>query len=244
MSEKLQKVLARIGLGSRREIEKWIAQGRIMVNGTIAKLGERAELSDKILIDNKPIYLTKIKPAKRRVLLYHKPAGEICTRLDPEGRPTVFDHLPPLHQQRWIAVGRLDINTSGLLLFTNDGELANRLLHPSYEIEREYAVRVFGQVNISTLRRLKQGVELEDGLAAFTSIEDAGGEGINHWYHVTLKEGRTREVRRLWESQGVTISRLIRVRFSSIQLPRFLRAGKWQELAVDEVNTLASTVKL
>lgn len=239
MTEKLQKVLARAGLGSRREIEKWIEQGRVSVNGEIAKLGDRVDTDVRILVDGRPVSLRATETIKRRILMYHKPVGEICTRSDPEGRPTVFDHLPLLRNQRWIAIGRLDFNTAGLLLFTNDGELANRLMHPSAEIEREYAVRVLGEVNKEMLGKLKKGVELEDGFANFAEIIDAGGEGANHWYHVTLKEGRNRIVRRLWESQGITVSRLIRIRFGNIQLPRTLRLGRWEDLEKVEIENLA-----
>jgi 23S rRNA pseudouridine2605 synthase len=240
MTEKLQKVLARAGLGSRREIEKWIAEGRITINGKPAKLGDRIDLSANITIDNRPVILRPQQMEKQRVIIYHKPEGEVCTRSDPEGRPTVFENLPRLRNQRWIAVGRLDINTSGLLLFTTDGELANRLMHPSSEIEREYAVRILGTVDNEMIKRLKKGVQLEDGFAAFTDIQDAGGTGVNHWYHVVLKEGRNREVRRLWESQNVKVSRLIRVRFANIQLPRLLRPGRYQELEAQQVMDLVA----
>lgn len=238
MSEKLQKVLARAGLGSRRQLEKWIEQGRITVNGQIATLGERVELADRILVDGRPIFIREAESIKCRVIRYHKPSGEICSRTDPEGRPTVFENLPLLRNQRWIAIGRLDFNTSGLLLFTNDGELANRLMHPSAQIEREYAVRVLGEVEKNVLQQLKKGIMLEDGMAAFNTIHDAGGEGANHWFHVTLQEGRNRIVRRLLESQGLTVSRLIRIRFGNIQLPRHLRPGKWEDLETGDLQTL------
>lgn len=244
MTEKLQKVLARMGLGSRREIETWIEQGRIKINNVLAKLGDRVDETAKIQVDDRVVNVGKAQEIKRRVLLYHKPVGEICSRIDTEGRPTVFDRLPRLHNQRWIAVGRLDFNTAGLLLFTNDGELAHRLMHPSYEIEREYAVRVLGEVNADTLKLLRSGVQLEDGMANFDEIRDAGGQGANHWYHVTLKEGRNREVRRLWESQGITVSRLIRVRFANVQLPRFLRAGRWEDAEPEETAGLVQLVGL
>lgn len=245
MSEKLQKVLARAGFASRREIERWIEEGRVRINGELAKLGDRVDIASvKIQVDGKLVNLRPTQAIKRKILIYHKPVGEVCSRTDPEGRPTVFDHLPRLRNQRWIAIGRLDFNTAGLLLFTNDGELANHLMHPSSEVEREYAVRVMGSVDKVMLSRLKKGVELEDGPAAFTGIVDAGGEGVNHWYHVVLKEGRNREVRRLWESQGVTVSRLIRIRFGNILLPRWLRMGKWHELPSDEVNALSALVGL
>ncbi len=236
-TEKLQKVLARSGLGSRRQLEEWIQAGRVSVNGNLAKLGDRVTAKDRILVDGDPIAAHALEDKKTRVLLYHKPEGEICTRSDPEGRPTVFDHLPLLRYGRWISVGRLDINSAGLLIFTNDGELANRLMHPSANLEREYAVRVFGEVDDAMLRRLKKGVELEDGVAKFTSITDKGGEGRNHWYHVTIGEGRKREVRRLWESQsGIKVSRLIRIRFGKVLLPPQLRSGKWVELEVTEIS--------
>lgn len=244
MSEKLQKVLARAGLGSRREIEKWIQEGRVRIDNVIAKLGDRVELTAKIKVDDRLVELNKTQQIKRRVILYHKPVGEICARHDPEGRPTVFDKLPRLLNQRWISIGRLDFNTAGLLLFTNDGDLAHRLMHPSYEIEREYAVRVLGEVKPEVLKRLRLGVELEDGKAKFDEIRDAGGEGANHWYHVILREGRNREVRRLWESQGITVSRLIRVRFANVQLPRFLRAGKWYDLEREGMAELINKVGL
>lgn len=244
MSEKLQKVLARAGLASRRKIEEWITAGRILIDGKVAKLGDRVNSSAKILVDGKPVRQLITPTFKRRIILYHKPESEICSRSDPEGRPTVFENLPPLHGQRWVAIGRLDINTSGLLLFTTDGELAHRLLHPSYQVERQYAVRVLGKVDESIIQRLKTGIELDDGFAMFTDIQDAGGTGANHWYHVTLKEGRNREARRLWESQGVTVSRLIRIRFAQIQLPRMLRPGKWQEMEKENVNLLAKFVGL
>ncbi len=210
MAERLQKFLARMGLGSRRQIEDWIRQGRITVNGVVAQLGNQVNGAEKIQIDGRPI---QVRPfgQRRRVLAYYKPVGEVTSRHDPEGRPTIFEHLPLLRDSRWVAVGRLDLNTQGLLLLTNDGELANRLMHPSSQIEREYAVRVLGEVPLEMLKRLREGVALEDGVARFDEIREAGGEGANHWYHVILREGRHREVRRLWESQGVTVSRLTRV---------------------------------
>jgi len=244
MSEKLQKVLARAGLGSRRELEGWITAGRISVDGKIAKLGDRVTESEKIRIDGKPLTLKKESEIRRRILIYNKPVGELCTRKDPEGRPTVFERLPNLRQGRWVAIGRLDYNTCGLLLFTNDGELANRMMHPSSSIEREYAVRVHGQVSEQTLQTLKQGVSLEDGEAAFDSIKAAGGEGTNQWFHVTLSEGRNREVRRLWESQDIEVSRLIRVRYGDVRLPRSLYRGTWSEMQDNEVNALATSVDL
>jgi len=238
MSEKIQKVLANAGLGSRRQIEDWIREGRIAVNGAVAQLGDRMTHDDTVRVDGREIHLVKSSAQKLRVILYHKPEGEICSRSDPEGRATVFDHLPMLRNGRWISVGRLDYNTSGVLLLTNNGELANRLMHPSSDIEREYAVRVKGQVTDEMLNKLKKGVRLEDGPASFDDIADGGGEGSNHWYHVLVREGRNRMVRRLWESQGVEVSRLIRVRFGDISLPRMLRRGKWTELTFDEISKL------
>jgi 23S rRNA pseudouridine2605 synthase len=244
MNEKIQKVLAHLGIGSRREIERWIHEGRVRINQQLAKRGDRIDRTAKIWIDDKPLALKPTTDFKRRVLIYHKPEGEICARSDPENRPTVFEHLPSLYAQRWILIGRLDINTLGLLIFTNDGELAHRLSHPSYEIEREYAVRLLGKVDDTTLQRLKQGVKLEDGRAAFTQIEERGGTGANNWYHVVLKEGRHREVRRLWESQGVKVSRLIRVRFGSVTLPDDLRRGQYRELKAEAIQKLAHLVDL
>lgn len=242
--EKLQKVLARAGFGSRRELEGWIEQGRISINGQRATLGDRVTPKDVIRVDGKIVPSEKVVGSKRRILIYHKPVGEVSTRSDPEGRPTVFDHLPRLRNGRWVAVGRLDINTSGLLLFTSDGELAHRLMHPSSQVEREYAVRVMGEVAPEMIKKLKEGVELEDGLANFDSIVDAGGEGVNHWYHVTLQEGRNREVRRLWESQGVVISRLTRVRYGPVHLPRWLRPGKFEDIPAAELKALLKMVNM
>lgn len=238
MSEKLQKVLARAGHGSRREMEAWIAAGRVSIDGEIANLGDRIESDVKVRIDGRAISVKSAEDVVCRVLAYHKPEGEICSRKDPEGRPTVFERLPKVRDSRWVAVGRLDINTSGLLLFTSDGELANKLMHPSNEVEREYAVRTFGEVPEAAVQRLRNGVTLEDGPANFDSIKPAGGEGINQWWHVTLKEGRNREVRRLWESQEVQVSRLIRVRYGMIDLPKTLPRGGWMELTMEQVNYL------
>jgi 23S rRNA pseudouridine2605 synthase len=238
MTEKLQKVLAAAGVASRRQIEAWIKEGRITVDGNTAMIGDRITTDAKVFVDGREIKLIKSQSKKIRVLLYHKPEGEICSRSDPENRPTVFDRLPLLRNGRWIAVGRLDFNTSGVLLLTSDGDLANKLMHPSAEIEREYAVRIHGEVNSAILNRLKKGVELSDGLAHFEQIIDAGGEGSNHWYHVIVKQGRNRLVRRLWESQDVRVSRLIRVRFGAITLPRDIRRGRWEELDLNGINTI------
>ncbi len=243
--EKLQKVLARIGVGSRRDVEGWIIKGRIKVNGKDATLGQRVDLHDAITIDGKVIKREEAAESVRRVILYNKPDGEICTRDDPEGRPTVFDKLPRPKEGRWINIGRLDINTTGLLMFTTDGELANRLMHPSYEMDREYAVRVRGEVDDEMIDRLKAGVVLEDGPAKFTDIQQApGGEGFNHWYHCVVMEGRNREVRRLWESQGVVVSRLKRVRFGPVFLNSDLPMGRWREMTQYEVDILSAEVGL
>ncbi|RCX08793.1 23S rRNA pseudouridine(2605) synthase RluB [Marinomonas foliarum] len=243
MDEKLQKVLARAGQGSRREMETRIREGRVLVNGEVATLGDRVSVKDTITIDGYSIIATEAGE-NRRVIIYNKPEGEVCTRKDPEGRPTVFDKLPKLRGERWIAVGRLDINTSGLLLFTTDGELANRLMHPSTEIDREYLVRVMGEVTEENLAVLKKGVILDDGVAKFTDIVDGGGEGINRWFYVCLMEGRNREVRRLWESQGVKVNRLKRVRFGPVFLPSKAKVGRWVEMEDKDVNSLCAMVDL
>ena len=244
-AERIQKVLAAAGLGSRREIETWISAGRVTINGRPAKLGDRISDTDRVNVDGKPVKaLERAGETRRRIILYHKPEGELTTRKDPEGRPTVFEALPRLRGSRWVSVGRLDTNTSGLLIFTNDGALANKLMHPSSEIEREYAVRVLGKVTDEQLTLLKRGVRLEDGMAAFDDIQEAGGEGANHWYHVTLKEGRNREVRRLWEAVGVTVSRLIRVRFGALALPRDLPRGTWRDATDEEANGLLAAARM
>ena len=240
-AERLQKVLAAAGLGSRREIETWISEGRITINGRTAKLGDRIRGVDRISVDGRPVKaLARGTETRHRVILYHKPEGELTTRKDTEGRPTVFEALPPLRGSRWVSVGRLDTNTSGLLIFTNDGGLANKLMHPSSQIEREYAVRVLGKVTDEQLTMLKKGVRLEDGMAKFDEITEAGGEGANHWYHVILREGRNREVRRLWEAVGLTVSRLIRIRFGSLSLPRNLPRGAWRDATEEEISGLSS----
>ena len=246
MSEKLQKVLARAGHGSRREIEAIISAGRVSVDGKIASLGDRVESNNplKIRIDGHLVRVAESASEVCRVLAYYKPEGELCTRNDPEGRPTVFDRLPRLNGARWIAVGRLDVNTCGLMLFTTDGELANRLMHPSREVEREYAVRVFGQIDDDKIRQLSVGVQLEDGPAAFKTLKFAGGEGLNQWYNVTLTEGRNREVRRLWEAVGVQVSRLMRVRYGDIVLPKGLPRGGYMEMDLTSVNYLRQLVEM
>lgn len=243
-SEKVQKVLARAGKGSRREMEKMISEGRVSIDGKVAFLGDRITGTEQIRLDGHQVKLTAQDEDICRVLVYNKPEGEMCTRKDPEGRPTVFDRLPPLETGRWVAVGRLDINTSGMLLFTTDGELANRLMHPSQKVEREYAVRVFGEINEAMLQRLRAGVQLDDGPAKFQKITYRGGEGRNHWFHVVLSEGRNREVRRLWESQEVQVSRLIRVRYGDMEMQRQLPLGGWRELGLKEVNYYRQLVSL
>jgi 23S rRNA pseudouridine2605 synthase len=242
MSEKIQKVLARVGLGSRRAMEDLILEGRVSVNGHIAKLGDRVSENDQLRVDGRPVKFDSAEESRRRMILYYKPEGEVCTRTDPQGRPTVFDNLPRLKNERWVAIGRLDINSQGLLLFTTDGDFANSLMHPSSGVEREYAVRVHGEVTDQMLENLTTGVQLLDGVARFDEIVDAGGEGTNHWYHVILREGRKREVRRMWETQGVQVSRLIRVRYGSIHLPRSLKAGRWIEVEKEAIDELANAV--
>ncbi|MBQ0712528.1 MAG: pseudouridine synthase [Porticoccus sp.] len=243
MSEKLQKILASAGYGSRRELEKWIADGRVTVNGKVAKLGDRASLDDAVTVDGKRAKLPA-KDQRIRVLLYNKPEGEVCTRSDPEGRKTVFEHLPRLKDERWISVGRLDINTTGLLLFTNNGELANKLMHPSSRIDREYLVRVHGAVDDDMLKRLREGVLLEDGMAKFSDVVPGERVGTNGWYTVVLMEGRNREIRRLWESQNVEVNRLKRVRFGPIFMPSYTRRGQWVDLDEKALNDLLVTVDM
>jgi 23S rRNA pseudouridine2605 synthase len=236
--ERIQKVLARGGVGSRREIEGWINEGRFKLNGELVKLGDRLKVGDYLQLNDRVVHWEKFAVQPTRVLLYHKPTGEVVTRRDPEGRPVVFTQLPTLTTARWISVGRLDINTSGLLLVTNNGELANKLMHPSTEVEREYAVRILGDVSEATLEKLKQGVELEDGKAKFDAIRFFGGEGANKWYHVIVSEGRNRLVRRLWESQEVVVSRLMRVRYGPVVLPERLKASTFYELTEKELELL------
>jgi 23S rRNA pseudouridine2605 synthase len=236
--ERLQKILARAGLGSRREIETWIGSGRVLINGKTATLGARVTPADRIRIDKTEIKLTGNLPLVTRVLAYYKPEGEIVTRRDPEGRKTVYSALPEPGRGKWTAIGRLDINSSGLLLFTTDGDLAHRLMHPSAGLEREYAVRTLGAATPEQLQNLLEGVQLEEGAARFTGIADAGGRGVNHWYHVQIREGRNREVRRLWETQGLQVNRLIRVRFGPCTLPRGKRQGQHWELSKEEIDAL------
>ena len=243
MSERLQKLLAGAGHGSRRGIEDWIRAGRVTVNGRVATLGERASSADTICLDGRPLDLGG-SASTTDVLLYHKPVGEVTTRSDPEGRPTVFERLPAPRSGRWIVVGRLDVNTSGLLLFTNNGELAHRLMHPSSEIEREYRVRLRGAASVEVIERLRTGVQLEDGPARFDRIEPEATEGSHAWYRVALHEGRNREVRRLFEHQGLEVSKLNRIRYGNVVLPIDLRAGAHKMLGRPEIEALADLAAL
>lgn len=246
--EKIQKVLARAGIGSRREMEKAITNGLVRVNGRLASLGDRIEDTDKLEYSGQVVRGAQKSEQRLRVILYNKPEGQICSRSDPEGRDTVFDNLPRLRNGRWISVGRLDFNTSGLLLLTNDGELANKLMHPSSEIDREYLARIQGDVDNEMLQRLREGVLLDDGMAKFTDVlpspENKREDGQNHWFYCVVMEGRNREVRRLWESQEVRVSRLKRVRFGNIFIPSHVRVGQWVELSDTEVRELCLTAGL
>lgn len=244
MAERIQKLLARAGYGSRREIERWMKAGEILVNGKQPEPGTKITEADQVILRGQRLRLEAKLKASPKVLMYHKQSGEVSTTKDPQGRPTVFDKLPKLSSGRWIQIGRLDFNTDGLLLFTNDGELANRLMHPSYEVEREYAVRVLGEVTDEIINQLRAGVELEDGKANFSRINFGGGEGANQWYHVVLKEGRTREVRRMWEMFDLKVSRLIRTRYGTVNLPRYLSRGKHEELEFKVMRTLFESVGL
>ncbi|MFO1289002.1 MAG: pseudouridine synthase [Nitrosomonas sp.] len=237
ITHKLQKLLAQSGLGSRREMEALIAEGQVSINGKVAKVGDRISTGDLIRVKNR---LIRINTGSRlpRIMFYHKPEGEIVSRHDPEGRPSVFDKLPQLKSSRWVSIGRLDFNTSGLLIFTTSGELANQMTHPRFQIEREYAVRIIGQLTPEQMTQLTRGVELEDGIAKFDMIIEQGGEGSNRWYHAVIKEGRNREIRRMFEKLGIAVSRLIRVRFGPIRLPPYLKRGMLSELKENEVRQI------
>lgn len=236
--ERIQKVLAAAGYASRREVEEWITAGRVSVNGLPSFLGQKISQGDRVKVNGK---LINVRFAERppRVLIYHKPDGEIVSRDDPEGRPSVFDRLPKIRRGRWIAIGRLDFNTSGLLLFTDNGDLANKLTHPRYNLEREYAVRIVGLLSEEQVKQLKEGIELEDGPARFHMVRDEGGEGSNHWYRVSISEGRNREVRRMFEALGLTVSRLMRVRYGPVELPSRLKRGMYEDMTPEMVKALA-----
>ena len=238
---KLHKVLAEAGLGSRRDMEELIVAGRVSVNGEPAHIGQRILPTDQVRINGK-LLQRRVSKKPPRVLVYHKPAGEIVSTSDPEGRPSVFDRLPTMKAGKWLAVGRLDFNTEGLLLFTTSGDIANRLMHPRYGIDREYAVRTLGELEEGMRQKLLAGVELEDGLAQFSKIADGGGEGVNKWYRVTIGEGRNREVRRMFEAIGLTVSRLIRTRYGSMTLPRGLKRGRWEEMEEHDVRGLMAMI--
>ena len=240
--EKLQKVLARAGMGSRREMERAIVAGRVKVGGIVAKLGDRVSENQRIELDDKLVSGGEKEAHRRRVILYNKPEGEICSRNDPEKRRSVYSRLPGLKIGRWISVGRLDFNTSGALLFTNDGDLAHKLMHPSSNIDREYLVRIHGEVDDDMVKRLTEGVLLEDGVAKFTDIRRAKTDSSHEWFYCVVMEGRNREVRRLWESQGVQVNRLKRVRYGNIFIPSHVRAGQWIELGDKEIGDLFETV--
>lgn len=238
-SQKLQKVLAQAGLGSRRAMEGWIEAARVSVNGKVATIGARVGPADKIQVDGRDLRVASAAEMAR-VLIYHKPEGEIVTRDDPQGRETVFTKLPRLRGARWLSIGRLDVSTSGLLIFTTSGELANTMMHPRFSVEREYAARVFGALTAEQANQLRAGIELDDGAARFDSLLDEGGEGSNHWYRIVVTEGRNRLVRRMFEAVGLTVSRLIRVRFGILALPSRLKRGQVSELEADEVRHLTA----
>lgn len=241
--ERLHKIMATAGVGSRRAIEKQIALGNVQLNRVTIEPGATAGVGDTIQMGDRQWRVVE-KPVRFRTLIYNKPEGELTTRSDPDGRPTVFDRLPRLQNQRWIAIGRLDINTSGLLILTTDGELANAMMHPSGNVDREYACRIRGEVTEQHLEQLKKGVKLDDGMAHFSDIQAAGGDGMNRWFHVVLMEGRNREVRRLWQSQGLEVSRLKRVRYGAAFLPKHMLVGKWREIAQEEHQILREDVNL
>ena len=237
MAERVQKVLAAAGHGSRREIERWIKESRLKIDGRVAKLGDTVAGDEHFMLDSRKLSVQTRRVAHKHII-YNKPIDELTTRSDPEGRRLVFDSLPKLHSARWVAVGRLDLNTTGLMILTTDGELANKLMHPSSELVRRYAVRVHGHPTHAEITALQKGVKLEDGLAAFDEIEEAGGDGANRWYKVSLREGRNREVRRMWQAVGYQISRLIRTAYGPITLPKSLRRGKHTAMTPGEVRLL------
>ena len=236
--------MAAAGLGSRRALEKLISAGQVEVNGKVAEIGQNAEEEGDLLAFDGKRWQVVGKPVTHRTLIYNKPEGEVTSRSDPQGRPTVFDRLPPVKNGRWIAIGRLDINTTGVLLLTTDGEFAHKMMHPTSNVDREYACRIRGEATLDTLQRLREGVELADGPASFSDIRQAGGSGENNWYHVTIMEGRNREVRRLWESQGLAVSRLKRVRYGAAFLPKRLRVGQWAEIETREHEILREDISL
>lgn len=247
MSDKLQKLLAHAGYGSRREIETWITDGKITVNGKRAKLGDRADASDRILVDGKIAYVTVQQTETIKAIVYHKPEGEICTRNDPKGRPTIFENLPAIPGGRWVSVGRLDINTSGLILLTNNGELANKLMHPSTGLEREYLVRIRGEASVETIEKLtREGVDIDGKPAKFDQVisADMSEEGTNHWYRVVIREGRYREVRRMWDAVGHTVSRLKRIRYGTVRLTRDIKRGQHAKMAPMQLEKLVTSVDL
>ena len=240
--ERLQKLIANAGYGSRRGVEKLIEQGRVVLNNKTAQLGDKASVVDRVQIDGKKIDLSRYQQDKTQILILNKPSGVVCSKADDKGRKSIFDALPS--NTRWVMVGRLDINTSGLLLFTNNGELAHRLMHPSSQIDREYSVRVLGKLDDAAMKKLTQGVELEDGMAKFLKIRPGGGEGANRWYKVVLREGRKREVRRLFEALGLKVSRLIRIRFGDIRLKSELKSNQFEYLKPTQVSAVLKSVGL
>ncbi|MEM1262671.1 MAG: 23S rRNA pseudouridine(2605) synthase RluB [Pseudomonadota bacterium] len=242
MAERVQKLLANVGLGSRREIERWIQAGRVTVNGEPAELGQRVSNNDQIFVDGRRVNLTGARHRKAQYIRYNKPPGQICTRRDEQRRPTVFESLPRVRGGRWVAVGRLDLNTSGLMLFTTDGQLANRLMHPSSQIERRYMVRVHGLPSDEVLQKLTTGVELDDGPGRFATLSERNRGSANQWFEVTLREGRNREVRRLWEAVGCSVSRLTRIAYGPIQLDKKLRQGQYAYLTDQEASALRELV--